>query len=102
MRRDPWQALADPTRRQIIEVLNKAPQSVNTIAENFKISRPAISKQLKILEASALITIEKQGRERICTLALAPLEEVYKWVRQYELFWLDKLDDLEAHLKEQE
>lgn len=102
MRRDPWQALADPTRRQIIEVLSKAPQSVNTIAENFKISRPAISKQLKILEESALITIQKQGRERVCTLALAPLEEVFNWVSQYELFWLNKLDNLDTYLKAQD
>lgn len=100
MRRDPWQALADPTRRQIIEVLSKAPQTVNTIAENFDISRPAISKQLKILEASSLISIEKRGRERICTLTLAPLQEVQNWVQQYEAFWLNKLDKLDDYLKQ--
>lgn len=99
MRRDPWQALADPTRRQIIEVLSKAPQTVNSIAENFDISRPAISKQLKILEESALIIIEKQGRERVCTLTLAPLQEVQTWVGQYEAFWLKKLDKLDNYLK---
>lgn len=102
MRRDPWQALADPTRRKIIEVLSKTPQSVNTIAENFKISRPAISKQLKILEESSLITIHKEGRERICQLTLSPLEEVFKWVQQYEFFWLDKLDKLDDYLEQQE
>lgn len=99
MRRDPWQALADPTRRQIIEVLSKAPQTVNAIAKNFDISRPAISKQLKILEESALVVIEKQGRERVCTLSLAPLEEVQSWVKQYEYFWLKKLDKLDDYLK---
>lgn len=99
MRRDPWQALADPTRRQIIEVLSKAPQTVNAIAKNFDISRPAISKQLKILEESALVIIEKQGRERVCTLSLAPLEEVQSWVKQYEYFWLKKLDKLDDYLK---
>lgn len=98
MRRDPWQALADPTRRQIIEVLSKAPQTVNSIAKNFDISRPAISKQLKILEESALVRIEKQGRERVCTLTLAPLQEVQTWVRQYETFWLKKLDKLDDYL----
>lgn len=101
MRRDPWQALADPTRRQIIEVLSKSPQTVNTIAENFDISRPAISKQLKILEESALVTIEKQGRERVCTLSLAPLQEVQIWVQQYEAFWLKKLDKLDDYLKKE-
>lgn len=98
MRRDPWQALADPTRRKIIEVLHAAPQSVNTIAANFDISRPAISKQLKILEESALISIHQEGRERICQLTLTPLEDVFKWIKQYEFFWLDKLDKLEDYL----
>ena len=98
MRRDPWQALADPTRRQIIEILSAEPLTVNAIADNFSISRPAISKQLKILEESALVTIEKQGRERICTLSLAPLEEIQRWVQQYETYWLRKLDKLDDFL----
>ena len=101
MRRDPWQALADPTRRQIIEVLAETPLSVNEIAENFDISRPAISKQLKILEESSLIKIEKTGRNRICTLALEPLAEVFHWVQQYEVFWLGKLDQLGKYLDEE-
>jgi len=100
MRRDPWQALADPTRRQIIEVLFEEQLTVNEIAKNFNISRPAISKQLKILEESSLITIEKQGRQRICTLSLEPLKEVFTWVQQYETFWLGKLDQLESYLDE--
>lgn len=98
MRRDPWQALSDPTRRQIIEVLFKEKLTVNDIAENFNISRPAISKQLKILEESSLIQIEKQGRTRVCSLSLASLEEVYNWIQQYESFWLGKLDKLGDYL----
>lgn len=98
MRRDPWQALADPTRRKIIEVLTNKSQTVNAIVENFDISRPAISKQLRILEESSLITIKKNGRERICTLALAPLKEVFDWVQQYESFWLTKMDNLGNYL----
>lgn len=99
MRRDPWQALADPTRRQIIEVLAETPKTVNAIAKNFDISRPAISKQLKILEESSLIVIEKKGRERLCTLSLGPLKEIANWVQQYEQFWLEKLDHLDDYLK---
>ncbi len=98
MRRDPWQALADPTRRQIIEVLTEQELSVNSIVEQFDITRPAISKQLKILQESALIHIEKRGRERVCSLSLAPLEEVFQWVQQYENFWLKKLDNLDDYL----
>ena len=101
MRRDPWQALADPTRRQIIEVLSKEKLTVNDIANNFSISRPAISKQLKILEESSLINIEKKGRQRICTLSLESLEEVFTWVKQYESFWLDRLDKLGAFLDQE-
>jgi len=98
MRRDAWQALADPTRRQIIEILHDAPQSINTIAENFEISRPAISKQVKILEESNLIQIDTHGRERICTLTMEPLQEIFDWVQQYENFWLSKLDRLDDFL----
>lgn len=99
MRRDPWQALADPTRRQIIEVLSTGDKSVNTIAENFSISRPAISKQLKILEESSLIEISTIGRARICSLSLEPLEEISDWIKAYENFWLNKLDNLDKYLK---
>lgn len=99
MRRDPWQALADPTRRKIIEVLTDGELTVNTIAQHFDISRPAISKQLKILEESTLIKIHTIGRERICSLSLEPLEEISDWIRTYEVFWLSKLDKLEKHLK---
>ncbi|MEM7367037.1 MAG: metalloregulator ArsR/SmtB family transcription factor [Bacteroidota bacterium] len=102
MRRDPWQALADPTRRQIIEVLSEKAQTVNAIAHNFEISRPAISKQLKILEESSLISIEQQGRERLCTLSLEPLSEVFNWVQQYQHFWLKKLDNLDDYLNQME
>jgi len=100
MRRDPWQALADPTRRKIIEVLSSGDQSVNEIAQNFEISRPAISKQLKILEESTLIEVSTTGRERICSLSLKPLEEISNWVKAYESFWLGKLDKLQKHLKD--
>lgn len=99
MRRDPWQALADPTRRRIIEILSEGDQTVNEIAGNFSISRPAISKQLKILEESALVEISSIGRERICSISLGPLAEVSDWVSAYEQFWLAKMDRLEKHLK---
>jgi len=100
MRRDAWQALADPTRRKIIEVLAEKPLSVNEIVDHFDISRPAISKQLKILQESSLIDIHSSGRERKCSLSLAPLQEVQEWVNRYEQFWLTKLDRLGDYLDE--
>ena len=102
MRRDPWQALADPTRRRIIEILKEEDLTINEIAGHFDISRPAISKQLKILHESNLIEIEKSGRERSCALTLSGLEEVYEWVKQYESFWLTKLDRLEKFLDDKQ
>ena len=102
MRRDPWQALADPTRRKIIDVLSNDPLTINEIVGHFEISRPAISKQLKILQESSLIEIHSSGRERTCSLALHNLEEVYTWVKKYEAFWLDKLDNLEKYLDKKE
>lgn len=102
MRRDAWQALADPTRRKIIELLSSEDQTINSIAEQFDISRPAISKQIRILAESNLLTIENKGRERICSLSLSSLEEVYDWVRKYESFWMDKLDALDNYLAENE
>ena len=101
MRRDPWQALADPTRRRIIEILKDQRLTRNEIACHFDISRPAISKQIKILNESNLIQIEVSGRERSCSLTLAGLEEIHEWVQQYEAFWLNKLDGLERYLDEQ-
>ncbi len=98
MRRDAWQALADPTRRRIIEVLSERPLSINEIAEHFEISRPAISKQVKILQESDLVHINSSGRERVCTLSLEPLKIVQDWVKQYEAFWLLKLDSLQDYL----
>ena len=99
MRRDAWQAVADPTRRKMIELLSKDDLQINDIADQFEISRPAVSKHLKILEQSDVIKIRNIGRERICSLRAESLREVYQWVQQYEKFWLQKLDDLEDYLK---
>lgn len=98
MRRDAWQAIADPTRRKIIEVLHEEPLSINGISEKFKISRPAISKQVKILHEAQLIEIKQKGRQRECSLAVEPLQEIYDWVQQYEAFWHNKLDKLDNYL----
>lgn len=100
MRRDAWQALADPTRREIITSLSEGEKTINAIADKFHVSRPAISKHIKILEESSLLTIQKNGRERICHLTLEPLEEVYNWVKAYEKFWQGKLDNLDSYLAE--
>lgn len=98
-RRDVFQAIADPTRRAIIGLIAKQPINVNTIAEQFDISRQAISLHLKILEECDLLTMKQQGRERICEAKLEKLNEVNEWITQYKQFWEAKLDALGKFLK---
>lgn len=98
MRRDVFQAIADPTRRQIIGMIAKESLNLNAVAENFDISRPAISKHIKILTECGLIVIRQQGRERFCEAKLQRLNEVSEWVERYRVFWTSKLDALEQFL----
>jgi DNA-binding transcriptional ArsR family regulator len=102
MRRDVFQAIADPTRRQIINLLAGKQLNLNAVADNFDISRPAISKHIKILAECGLITIKQQGRERFCRADLKKLEQVAKWTDQYRAFWTGKLDALENFLTTEE
>jgi len=99
MRRDVFQAIADPTRREIIHMISHKTLNLNAVAENFDVSRPAISRHIKILTQCGLITIHQQGRERYCQANLKPLIEVSSWVEQYKEFWASKLDDLESYLE---
>lgn len=94
MRRDVFQAIADPTRREILNLLASDRMNLNTVADRFDISRPAISKHIKILTECGLITIKQQGRERYCEARLQNLNEVSDWVDQYKRFWTSKLNAL--------
>lgn len=79
MRRDVFQAIADPTRREILNMLSYQPMNVNTIAENFEVSRTAVYKHMKMLTECGLIVITQQGRERYCEARLEQLNEVSTW-----------------------
>lgn len=98
MRRDVFQAIADPTRREIINLLATETLNLNAVAEKFEISRPAISKHIKILTECGLINIRTEGRERYCEARLEILAEVSEWTNTYKRFWTTKLDALELHL----
>jgi DNA-binding transcriptional ArsR family regulator len=100
MRRDVFQAIADPTRREIINMLAYKSLNLNSVAENFNVSRPAISKHIKILTECGLVVINQQGRERYCEAKLDKLNEVSHWVEKYRAFWTKKLDALENFLNE--
>ena len=100
MRRDVFQAIADPTRREIIGMVAQQALSVNSIAERFKVTRQAVSLHVKILHECGLITIRQQGRERYCEAKLEALNEVSVWIEQYRKVWENKLDALETYLEQ--
>lgn len=99
MRRDVFQAIADPTRRAILSMVAEKPLNVNTVSENFDVSRAAIYKHMKILIECGLIDVKQQGRERYAEAKLQKLGEVNEWIAQYKQFWEKKLDSLEAYLE---
>ena len=100
MRRDVFQAIADPTRREIINMIAYKSLNVNSVAEKFDVSRTAIYKHLKILTECGLVVIKQQGRERYCEAKLTKLSEVSDWVEQYRKLWAERLDSLENYLKQ--
>lgn len=100
MRRDVFQAIADPTRREIINMISTEPLNINAVTEKFGVSRTAIYKHLKILSECGLINIKQQGRERFCEAKLEKLSEVSDWIARYRKFWAAGLDSLDTYLKE--
>jgi DNA-binding transcriptional ArsR family regulator len=101
MRRDVFQAIADPTRRAIIDLLAGGQLNLNSVADNFPISRPAISKQIKILTECGLVTVTRQGREHYCTANLKKMSEAADWIEKYKVFWTIKLDALGNFLEKE-
>ena len=97
IRRDVFQAIADPTRRNILGMLVKEAQNVNSIAEQFDMTRQAVSLHVKILSECGVISIRKEGRERYCALEPQKLAEVNDWLQPFKKMWesrFDKLDKL--------
>lgn len=101
LRRDVFQAIADPTRRDIIDLLAARSLNLNAIADNFNISRPAVSKHIRILVECGLVVIAEQGRERLCRADVRKLQEVNAWTERYRTLWNQKLDALGDFLEQQ-
>jgi DNA-binding transcriptional ArsR family regulator len=97
-RRDVFQAIADPTRRQIINLIAHKSMNLNAIAEHFEVTRPAISNHIRILYECGIISIEQSGRERFCKIQPKNLREVADWVEPYRELWEQKLDSFEEYL----
>ena len=97
-RRDIFQAIADPTRRKIIDLISDQPMNLGTIADYFKISRPAISQQIKILNECGLIQIKREGRETICSIQPKELKKIADWAGRYSRLWEERIDKFEAYV----
>lgn len=100
MKRDVFQGIADPTRREILNMVAKEPLNVNTLSGNFDVTRAAIYKHVKILIECGLIEVTQKGRERYCEAKLQQLSQVSDWVEQYRQIWESRLDSLERYLDE--
>ncbi|MDR8391379.1 metalloregulator ArsR/SmtB family transcription factor [Aliifodinibius sp. S!AR15-10] len=97
-RRDVFQAIADPTRRDILCLIADEPLNLNSIAENFDISRPAISQHIKVLDESGLVAIRKKGRQRFCYIRPQKIKEIDEWLEQFRQHWEDRFSQLDQVL----
>lgn len=97
---DVFRAIADPTRRAILDRLRAGPAPVNALAADFDQTRPAISKHLKVLRDSRLVTEERVGRERFYRLEPLPLQSAAGWLEGYRAFWQRHLEGLKRYLED--
>jgi DNA-binding transcriptional ArsR family regulator len=97
---DVFRAIADPTRRAILDRLRAGPAPVHALAEDFRQSRPAISKHLRVLRAARLVSETRAGRERVYRLHPVPLQQVAGWIEGYRALWQTNLTQLKRYLEE--
>lgn len=97
-----FHALSDRTRRALLRRLEAGPAMVTELAKPFRMSLPAVSKHLRVLEAAALIERRVDGRVHRCSLNAAPLEQAERWLDRYRIFWTDRLAALARYVEEDE
>jgi DNA-binding transcriptional ArsR family regulator len=97
---DVFNAVADPTRRAILDRLRRGASPVNELASGFRVSRPAISKHLRVLRTARLVRETKEGRQRFYELEPQRIQEVAKWAEQYREFWQHNIASLKRHLEQ--
>lgn len=95
-----YAALAEPHRRQILDLLRGGERSVSDLVERLDLSQPGVSKHLKVLRDAGLVGARAEGKRRLYALRAQPLAEVDAWLEPYRAFWSDRLDALERHLEE--
>src|SRR4051794_3528233 len=93
-----YAALAEPSRREILDLLRGGERSVNELVARLKLSQPSVSKHLKVLREAGLVHVRPDGRRRCYRLHAEPLAEVDAWLEPYRAYWSDHLDALERHL----
>ena len=96
---DVFRAVADPTRRELLDRLAAGDESMMKLAESFDMSLPAVSQHLKVLREAGLVEERREGRMRIYTLVPTPLREISDWIGQYEQFWQTRLRKLGEQLR---
>ena len=96
-----FRALADPTRREILRLLRERHRNVGELASNFRTSRPAISKHLRLLRAANLVVTRRQGAANVCHLNARPLRAVNDWLQDYQAFWSQSLRALKTYIEEE-
>ncbi len=99
-RRDVFQAIADPTRRQIINLIAQQPMNLNALAEKFEVTRPAISNHIRILNECGIVAIEQVGRERYCSIRPDNLKEAAEWINQFNALWEQRIDSFDKYLQQ--
>ena len=95
---DVFHAVADPTRRRILDLLIGGERSVNELVDEFSISQPAVSQHLRVLREVNLVHAHKSGRQRLYRLEATAIKAVFDWAKHYEEFWKEKLDALGRYL----
>jgi DNA-binding transcriptional ArsR family regulator len=95
---DAFQVVADPSRRKMLMLLSEDSLTINSLANNFDMSRPAVSKHIKILYGAGFISIQDVGRERYCSLKPDGFKELQNWISYFDKFWVSKLKKLETLL----
>ncbi|EON73740.1 ArsR/SmtB family transcription factor [Lysinibacillus sphaericus] len=98
---DVFQAIADPTRRHVLQLLAASDKPITLISEHFAISRTAVVKHLKILEQAELVSAQKKGREKIYSLHVERLKEIEDWLQYFDLFWDNKLAQLQHFIEKE-
>lgn len=94
-----FRAIAEPTRRRLLDELAKGARSAGALARGFDSSRPAVARHLRVLRQARLVRARRDGRQRIYELRAAPLRAVRSWIERYEVFWNERLDELTGYVE---